>query len=305
MHRKLLLAIFCALSLLGAAKAGAAENAIVAKGFDVSIGELTFLLEFQRSIRLDPEEKILADWNKRLEKLSIVDLKKSDNRYAFAWDPAGKRQIIAIRGTANLKNAILDVEFWRDKSPALGIRLHHGFEVAANLVFQDAGRFLDKNEPVIVCGHSLGAAEAIIVGMLLVKEGYRVEKIMASGPPKVTDAQGWLAFKDLPVIRVTAAFDPIPFLPPASLYPSAPLLQGGQLLMLLDGPYMTIAPPDFYDKLRPALEEAKEAKDHFDIVDHREWTYYARAKEKMDSLIFVPFDTWESFAKPRDKKVSP
>ena len=287
------------LFLIAAIDARAAENLIIAKGFDISIGELSFLLDFQRSIRLDPEEKIKAEWTSELGKLSVVDLKKSDNRYAYALDLAGKRQIIAIRGTANLKNAILDVELWRDKSKALGIRLHHGFEVAATLVFQDLGRFLDRSAPIVVCGHSLGAAEAIIVGMLLVKEGYHVDKIVASGPPKVTDAEGWRIYKNLPVVRVSSAFDPVPFLPPSNFYSSMPLVQGGSLLMLLDGPYITVAPADFYSTLAPALEEAKEPKEHFDVVDHRVWTYYDRAAEKMDSLIFVPFDAWESYAKPR------
>jgi len=292
-------AVFCALFLLVAPGVKAADNAFAANGFDIGIGELTFLLDFQRSIRLDPEAKIQAEWASKLERLSVVDLKKSDNRYAYAWDPVGKRQIIAIRGTANLKNAILDVELWRDKSPTLGIRLHHGFEVAAKLVFADVGRFLDRGAPIVVCGHSLGAAEAIVVGMLLVKEGYHVDKIVGSGPPKVTDTEGWRIYKDLPVVRVSSAFDPVPFLPPSSFYSSAPLVQGGHLLMLLDGPYVAVAPPEFYDTLAPAFEEAKEPKERFDVVDHRVWTYYDRAVEKMDSLIFVPFDAWESYAKPR------
>lgn len=292
-------AILCFALLIAVPFANAEENALAANGFDIGIGELTFLLDFQRSIRLDPEAKIQAEWVSRLENLKVIDLKKSDNRYAFAWDPAGKRQIIAIRGTANLKNVILDVELWRDKSKALGIRLHHGFEVAAGLVFADVGRFLDKGAPIVVCGHSLGAAEAIIVGMLLVKEGYIVEKIVASGPPKATDAEGWRIYKNLPVVRVSSAFDPVPFLPPATMYSSMPLVQGGPLLMLLDGPYVAVAPADFYDSLAPALEEVKEPKERFDAVDHRVWTYYDRAAEKMDSLIFVPFDAWESYAKPR------
>ena len=299
MNRTPSFAIFCVVLLLVVPGARAADNALAANGFDIGIGELSFLLDFQRSIRLDPEAKIQAEWASKLERLKVVDLKKSDNRYAYAWDPAGKRQIIAIRGTANLKNVILDVELWRNKSKALGIRLHHGFEVAAGLVFADVGRFLDKGEPIVVCGHSLGAAEAIIVGMLLAKEGYSVEKIVASGPPKVTDAEGWGTYKNLPVIRVSSAFDPVPFLPPASMYSSTPLVQGGPLLMLLDGPYVAIAPADFYDSLAPVLEEAKESKERFNAVDHRVGTYHDRAAEKMDTLIFVPLDAWESYSKPR------
>lgn len=93
----------------------------------------------------------------------------------------------------------------------MGIRLHHGFERAATLVFEDVRPRLAPKLPILVCGHSLGAAEAIIVGMLLSKAGYRVDKIAASGPPKVTDAAGIAAYASLPAILVTAAFDPVPF----------------------------------------------------------------------------------------------
>lgn len=268
-------------------------------GFNITTGELCELLAFQRSIRLDPKAKVEADWNSRFAKLEVRELERSENVYAYAVDPIRNRQIVAIRGTANLVNALLDIEFWRDKSRELGIRLHHGFEVAASLVFKDLAKFLDRDIPIVVCGHSLGAAEAIIVGMFLKKSGYTVEKIVASGPPKVTDAEGWRAYAALPVIRIAAAYDPVPFLPPAGLYPSSPLVQGGPLLMLLDGPYLTIAPPDFYDAIGPAFREAKAMAARFDVVDHRVWTYCDRAEEKGQTVTFVPFARWELFARPR------
>ena len=293
------------LFLVATASVQAADQDLSPYGFNISIDELAELLSFQRSIRLDPVPKILADWDRRLEKLTLRELKKSENRYAYAVDPLRRRQVIAIRGTANLVNALLDLESWKDKSPALGIKLHHGFEAAATIVFEDVRSYVDRDMPIVVCGHSLGAAESIILGMLLTKAGYKVEKIVASGPPKVTDAEGWLAYDSLPVVRITAAFDPVPFLPPAGLYPKAPFVQGGPLLMLLDGPCATIAPPSFYDEMRSAFDETKGAAGHFDVVDHRVWTYLARAEEKRQSLTFVPFPEWRAFAKPRKSKASP
>ena len=277
----------------------AEDQTLKAKGFATSIEELSFLFEFQNSVRLGAEAKITAEWGARLKNLCIVDIKKSDNRYAYAFDPLTGRQIIAIRGTANLVNALLDVEFWKDKSKELGIRLHHGFETAAALVLKDVSPKLDRSIPIIVCGHSLGAAEAIIVGMFLRKEGYLVEKIVASGPPKVTDAEGWRAFADLPVIRITSAFDPVPFLPPGSLYPSSPFIQGGPLLMLLDGSFCAVADPSFYDRMRPAFASVEKLQEHFDVVDHRIWSYRDRTAEKAAGVEFVDFGLWDLYAKPR------
>ena len=294
-------AFMLALSLSGLS----ADQDLSHFGFNISTDELAELLSFQRSVRLDPKTKIETDWGSRLADVNVRELKKSENRYAYAFDPVRKRQIIAIRGTANLVNAILDIEFWKEKSPMLGIRLHHGFEAAASIVFRDAEAFLVRDIPVVLCGHSLGAAEAIIVGMFLAKAGYRVEKIVASGPPKVTDAEGWLAYPTLPVLRVTAAFDPVPFLPPARLYPKAPFEQGGPLLMLLDGPYATVAPPSFYDAMRAAFDEAKSVAGHFDVVDHRIRTYCDRLEEKKQTIDFVPFGSWELFARPRDIRKAP
>lgn len=277
----------------------AADKSLSSYGFDISIDELFELLAFQRSARLDNEAKIEADWLPRFEKLTLRELEKSENRYVHAVDPVRKRQIIVIRGTANLMNALLDLESWKAKSPVLGIRLHHGFERAATLVFEDVRSYLDPKLPILVCGHSLGAAEAIIVGMLLSKAGYTVEKVVASGPPKVTDAAGIAAGPSLPVILVTAAFDPVPFLPPANLYPREPFVQGGPLLMLLDGPYVTIAPSGFYDAMSPAFKDAKKLSERFTVVDHRVWTYRDRAGEKRQGVVFVPFEDWTSYAKPR------
>lgn len=294
-----LFSAIAAQTVAAAAGAAAAEHTLSGVGFDISIEELFESLSFQRSARLDSQAKIEADWSPRFEKLAVRDLEKSENRYVYAVDPQRKRQIIAIRGTANLANALLDLESWKDKSPELGIKLHHGFEKAAKLVFEDVQSLLDPNVPILVCGHSLGAAEAIIVGMLLVKHGYPVQKIIASGPPKVTDIEGLPAVRTLPVVLVTAAFDPVPFLPPASLYPKKPFAQSGPLLMLLDGPYMTIAPPEYYEAMGTAYKEVKQLSEHFDVVDHRVWTYCDRAGEKLKEFEFVPFADWVIHAAPR------
>ncbi len=275
------------------------DESLSAYGFDVSIDELFELLSFQRSARLDSKAKIEATWLQRYDKVTLRELEKSENRYVYAVDPLRERQIIAIRGTANLMNALLDLESWKDKSPVLGIRLHHGFERAATLVFEDVRSSLDPKLPIVVCGHSLGAAESIIVGMLLIKAGYKVEKIIASGPPKVTDAAGIAAYASLPVVLVTAAFDPVPFLPPASLYPKEPFVQGGPLLMLLDGPYVTIAPPGYYEAMGPAFKEVKKLSERFNVVDHRVWTYCDRAGEKLAGIVFAPFEEWQTRAAPR------
>ncbi|HWP68698.1 MAG TPA: hypothetical protein VN437_05300, partial [Rectinemataceae bacterium] len=184
MNSKRILIVLCAVMLFEAPSIQAADQDLSAYGFNISTDELVEILNLQRSMRLDPKAKIEADWASRFVDLQVREMERSENVYIYAVDTVRKRQIIAIRGTANLVNVFLDIEFWKDKSSVLGIRLHHGFEVAASIVFKDVQQFLGQDMPIVLCGHSLGAAEAIIVGMFLTKAGYRVEKIIASGPPK-------------------------------------------------------------------------------------------------------------------------
>lgn len=281
------------------------DEPLTSEGFDIDLRRLDELLRFETSVRTEESGKISAEWGDRFESLLIVDLPSVRNRYAYAVDRRDGCQLVAIRGTANVENAILDVEFRKDLSPYLGIELHRGFEKAALAVFRDLEPRLGKDLPVFVAGHSLGAAEAIILGMLLKRSGHEVASIVASGPPKVTDATGWEHFKDLSVIRIVDPFDPVPFLPFRSLYSKAPYEQGGPLLMLLDGPYLTIVPPGYYDDLPDALKGASSVGDHFDVPDHRVWTYADRAGEKLDSASFVPFSDWERYAVPRDDGKTP
>lgn len=284
----------------------AKHDSLQALGFNITIEDLVRLLDLQRSLFLDPAAKVNTDWQDKFDELVVREIPATANRYAYAVDSDQGLQYVVIRGTHNLRNAILDLEYWKDRSPILGINLHHGFEKAALAVFNDLEPRLKPKMPIVVAGHSLGAAEAIIVGMLLTKNGYTVEKILASGPPKVTDDEGWEQFESLPVIRVVSAYDPVPFLPPKSFYPESPYTQAGMLLMLLDGPYVTIAEPTYFDNMPAAFKGVQKLDAHFDVIDHRIWIYADRAREKLAALEYVPFAGWEQYAKPRgDTKDAP
>lgn len=270
-------------------------------GFDIDLQELVEFLELQRSLFLDPAAKVNADWSDKFDELRVVEISETSNRYAYGFDSDLGVQVVAIRGTANLKNALLDLEYWKTWSPALGINLHRGFERAANAVYENLKPKLKKEFPIIVVGHSLGAAEAIIVGMFLTRDGFNLEKVLASGLPKVTDEAGWARYRTLPIIRVVAAYDPVPFLPPRDLYAASPYTQYGKLLMLLDGPYLTIAEPGFFDDVPAAFKSAVSIDAHFNVTDHRIWTYCDRAREKLQGMILVPFNQWNRYAVSRDE----
>jgi len=54
-------------------------------------------------------------------------------------------QTIAIRGTDNLENAMLDLDLELKFDPILGIKLHQGFDSAAKAVYDNIKPYLVKN----------------------------------------------------------------------------------------------------------------------------------------------------------------
>lgn len=270
-------------------------------GFDTSIAELSRLFRFYYAVVFDPESKVRVDWNGQMDRLQVREIAKTKVRYGYAVEKVGRRQVIAIRGTANFRNVLVDASTWKNRNPALGIRLHEGFDRSATLLYEDVMPFLDKKLPVVVIGHSLGAAQAMIVGMYLQKDGYTVEKVIAAGPPKVTDAEGWAAYAELPVILVSAGYDPVPFLPPAFLYTKDPFVHQKPLLMLLDRVYSSAMPPAFYNQMKQASAEAKKAGSSLNVADHLTVHYIHRMDSKAAELRFVSPDTWMQFAKPIGK----
>jgi hypothetical protein len=206
---------------------------------------------------------------------------------------------VAIRGTVNLRNAVSDIEFLKRRSPALGIFLHSGFEEVATALYADLKPRLRKGWTIRVAGHSLGAAEAIIVGMLLANDGFPVEKVLASAPPKVTDAEGWSRFAGLAVIRLAGPFDPVPFLPPrAVLYGRDPYVQGGRLLYSLDGKKACVLDGAFFDDLPDGDLPGPVSGDRLDAKDHALLSYMRRLLPKTEGLELVDQRYWRDYALP-------
>lgn len=155
-----------------------------------------------------------------------LTLKKTGNvnstevQYFVAEDTRGERQIISVRGTANPENVIVDAKFFFVDVESLGIKVHKGFAAASNEVLKDLlknnAEALDKNKPVIITGHSLGGAVAVLLGMHLQQMNYKIEAIYTYGQPKLTDRHGANKFKSIQLIRYANNKDIVPLVPPLS-----------------------------------------------------------------------------------------
>lgn len=154
-------------------------------------------------------------------------------------DDVKKIQWVVARGTSNLANVKLDVDYNKVVDARLQVPLHKGFADTAMKVYQFAKPLLKPGYETRVTGHSLGGAAAVIVLMLLKEDGMRLGQAMTFGQPKVTNRQGVAKYRSLPLLRFVNDKDPVPLLPPLdifSLLDEGPYKHIGPEVVLKDGP---------------------------------------------------------------------
>ncbi len=153
-------------------------------------------------------------------------------------DDAKKLQWIVVRGTSNLANVKLDVDYNKVVDSRLQVPLHKGFADTALQVYRFAKPLLKPGYDTRVTGHSLGGAAAVIVLMLLKEDGVTLGQAMTFGQPKVTNRQGAAKYRGLPLLRFVNDRDPVPLLPPLdifSLLDEGPFQHFGPEVVLKDG----------------------------------------------------------------------
>ena len=146
-------------------------------------------------------------------------------------DDAQKLQWVVVRGTSNLDNVKLDVDYNKVVDPRLKIPLHKGFADAALPVYAFSKPLIKPGYEVRVAGHSLGGAAAVIVLMLFKEDGVALGKAMTFGQPKVTNRAGVDKYRGLPLLRFVNDKDPVPLLPPLDVFS-----------ILDEGPYKHLGP---------------------------------------------------------------
>ncbi len=250
------------------------------------------LSEAYRAMRYDSLPDIHAALDPAYDELVVVDLPRTQNRYMLGTQTAGRRHEIWIRGTANTRNAFSDMEFAKRRDAMLGINLHRGFRDMAAAVYADILPRLQSGYEVVIFGHSLGAAEATILGMLLSTDGWKVAQVYASGSPRLTDAEGARKFAGLPVVRIINEGDPVPLLPPRTLVsPSDPYVHLGPAVLLLDGPYFCMLGEQYGDEaLGPDFWRSVKVNGlREDIREHFILSYLERLEPKRTGPVEVPW----------------
>jgi len=138
------------------------------------------------------------------------------SQVSYFLSTKGNMQTIAIRGTANVENVMLDLDVELQQDIKLNILLHKGFSSGAAAIYQDVKPHLIAEQPIHITGHSLGGAISVVLAMYLKQDNYLVPQIITFGQPKVTNVAGAKQYADLPLIRIVTPKDIVPLVPPLS-----------------------------------------------------------------------------------------
>jgi triacylglycerol lipase len=226
-----------------------------------------------------------------------IDLPIYEGQALLLFDDENKNQYISSRGTSNIKNAIEDGEYKKVFDEKTGLYIHEGFLKSAQETYHSILPKLKPEYTTFITGHSLGAAEAAILHIYLLKDNYHVEQTINFGQPKFTNSAGVEMYADLPILRVVHGNDPVPLLPPNTLISD---IDGtydhlGPELVLLDGIYYSFlntsesdedAAIEFWGDL---LADDIKIQDHY--IDH----YIASIDPKLLNMVSVPFNKREKY----------
>ncbi len=134
--------------------------------------------------------------------------------FVLATNHRTRQQILAVRGTSNIENIIIDAAFVLVPDQLSGIDIHQGFLLSARDIYQQVKDKINPQYQINTIGHSLGGAAALILAMMLDAQGYDVAEVITFGQPKVTNVSGSQKFKHLNIKRLVTPKDIVPLVPP-------------------------------------------------------------------------------------------
>lgn len=210
--------------------------------------------------------------------------------YLLLTDVTHKTHWIAIRGTVNAENTLVNLDIQLMPNRDLDIEVHRGFADTAKTIFKNITPRLNKEFTTHVTGHSLGGAVATVLAMYLDTNAYKVTRVVTFGQPKVTNITGAQKFSHLDILRVVTANDFVPLLPPVDVTDINkvgiywPL---GQELILLDKNTYSIARE--LDSLLRATKFLNRQPDMKNLQEHQ-MTYYLQAiNNRQQGAQWIPY----------------
>ena len=222
-------------------------------------------------------------------------------RYFIATNDEDKSQLIAVRGTSNVENAVVDIDYVLTPDKILEINLHKGFAQSSQNIYQELKAKLHKDYTIHLTGHSLGGAVALILGMYLDKQGYAVGEIVTFGQPKVTNRTGAKRYAHLHITRINTAHDMVPLMPP---FDASQILSFkfdifwhiGKEYVLLSDEYYSIL--EDLDSLHRGADFLSKTPTEENISAHKIDTYIERLKSLSENAVRIPYNQRDKYLKP-------
>lgn len=229
---------------------------------------------------------------------------KTDAQYFIERDDRAKVQYIAIRGTANRKNLIEDVEMRIREDLALAIPVHAGFDATARVLYADMKPYLKPGYRTYITGHSLGGALAALLAIHMVEDGYKVDRVITFGQPKFTTTDGVDRLGFLSLTRVVDENDIVPMLPPTTIINRVYGVyeHAGPEIILLEGPHYVFLPT--HDADRISIGEFGRSLNFANLKDHHMDNYLNRLSLKAKGAVEVSYDERENYVAAKKKVAS-
>ncbi|HKP97894.1 MAG TPA: lipase family protein [Fibrobacteria bacterium] len=175
----------------------------------------------------------------------LTDFPASESRKVFVeFDSVENTQWVVFRGTSALRDWLVDGDEGMIEDPVLKIKVHRGFQAAADSLYRKIKPRLRPRCPIYVTGHSLGGAMAVLAAAYIRRDPATRDWLrgcITFGQPKVTNGPGTKVLeKEIKLIRVIDRYDPVARVPPADGYQ---LLASGQDLYDPDAKRYGRGPP--------------------------------------------------------------
>lgn len=258
-------------------------------------------------------------------RVEILPLPKYEGKCLLLFDDQAKIQYIVSRGTNNFKNMVEDGKYIKVKDKKTGIYMHKGFQESAAETYDAVLPLLQKDRKIRITGHSLGGAEAAILHLYLITDGYPVEGTITFGQPRFTnrdgeqkfenlplssesmetfgqpdftDKDGEKKFQGLPLLRVVDEKDLVPLVPPTTLisyFDHGPYRHLGYEILLLDKEYYCLL--DEREASNPSVTNlwADLTKGEAIVKDHYMEYYMGNLKGKLDKSTSVAYNDREKY----------
>lgn len=143
----------------------------------------------------------------------IETTKQTKTRFFIHHDHQRQVTTIAVRGSNNFRNWLLNLEFWMKKNDWFACKIHEGFLKIAREIHTSIKPKLINEYDLFLTGHSMGGAVATILGAFLSQSNENV-KIVTFAQPRVTNNDGATELASLNLTRIVIEGDVVNMLPP-------------------------------------------------------------------------------------------